>query len=74
VTRTNKYYEFDITAWKYDYSKKHDTIPSDYWGYADGSSHKLTKAGTYVLYVQAYGDDTDDEMSDELTPVFIVVK
>ncbi|MDF2537147.1 MAG: hypothetical protein K0S76_168 [Herbinix sp.] len=74
VTRTDKYYAFDTEAWAYDYSMKYDTIPSDFWGYADGSTQKITKAGTYVLFVQAYADDSDDEMSDELTPVFIVVK
>ena len=72
VNRTDKYYSYDMDAWEFDFSKKYDTIPGDAWGYADGSSMTLTKAGTYVLYVKSV-NDVDDESVD-LTPVFIVVK
>lgn len=72
VKTTNKYYAFDISTYMPDFTKKLATKPDDYWVYADGSSIKITKPGTYVLYVKV----TDDgyEMPEGLTPVFIIVK
>lgn len=72
VKTTNKYYAFDLDEYTYDFSKKLTTKPEGSWGYADGSSIKITKPGTYVLYVKV----TDDgyEMPEGLTPVFIIVK
>ena len=72
VKSTYKYYTYDMDAWEFDFSEKYSDIPGDAWGYADGSSIKLTKTGTYVLYVKSV-NDVDDESVD-LTPVFIVVK
>lgn len=72
VKTTNKYYAFDIDTYMPDFTKKLATKPDDYWVYADGSNIKITKPGTYVLYIKV----TDDgyEMPDGLTPVFIIVK
>lgn len=72
VKSTFKYYAYDMDMWEFDYSKKYDKVPGDAWGYADGSKHTLTKAGTYVLHVKSVYD-VDDTTTD-LTPVFIVVK
>ena len=71
--KTNfKYYAYDVDIGEFDFSHKYDTIPGNAWGYADGSTQKLTKAGTYVLYVKSV-NDVDDTTVD-LTPIFIVVK
>jgi hypothetical protein len=72
VVRTDKYYAYDMNEWEFDFSKKYDKVPGDAWGYAEGSNMKITKAGTYVLYVKSV-NDVDDETTG-LTPVFIVVK
>ncbi len=71
VKRTSKYYSFDLNAYEYDFSKKLDKAP-DCWGYADGSSMKITKAGTYALFVKKVDDGYP--LPEGLTPVFIVVK
>jgi hypothetical protein len=72
VKRTDKYYAYDMDQWEFNFSKKYNDVPGDAWGYADGSTQKLTNAGTYVLYVKSV-NDVDDETVD-LTPVFLVVK
>lgn len=72
VKSNYKYYAYDMDAWEFDFSKKYDAVPGDAWGYTDGSTQKLTKAGAYVLYVKSV-NNVDDETVD-LTPIFIVVK
>lgn len=66
-----KYYAFDKSIYDFDFTKSYTEAPDSY-GIAEGSSQKLTKAGTYVFYVRPLSavDDTDVE----LTPVFVVVK
>lgn len=65
------YYAFDTKKYAFDYSKKLTSQPAGDWGYAEGSSQMLTKAGTYVLNVQPMNAIDDSEVA--LTPVFIVV-
>jgi hypothetical protein len=72
VTAKYKYYAFDLTKYAFDFSKKLDAKPDGSYGYADGSTQKLTKAGTYVLYVRPQSGVDDSEVA--LTPVFFVVK
>lgn len=72
VKGTYKYYTFDMDKYMPDFSEKFDTKPDDSYQIADGSTQKLTKAGTYVLYIQNV--DVGDEFPDGLTPVFFVVK
>ena len=72
VKRADKYYAFDLDNYDYDFSEKYDTIPSDYWGYADGSSQTITKAGTYILYTMIVDDGYD--LLDGVNPLFIVVE
>lgn len=72
VTTKFKYYAFDLDKYEFDLSKKATATKPASWGYADGSTHKLTKAGTYVMYVKSVNDVDDETVS--LTPVFIVVK
>lgn len=72
VKTTNKYYAFNLDEYIYDFSKKLTTKPDGSWGYADGSNIKITKPGTYVLYIKTVDDGYD--LPEGLTPVFIVVK
>lgn len=73
VKQNFKYYTYDIRTLEFDFSKKYDTTDHlEFIGYADGSSYKLTKAGTYVLNVRPLSGVDDSDLT--LTPVFIVVK
>ncbi len=73
VTTSLKYYKFDAKKAKFDTSKKLTLAQAGKsWGVADSSSMKITKPGTYVLWVDtAYGVDKD---SVARTPVFLVVE
>ncbi len=72
VKSKNKYYAFDLDKYMPDFSEKLTAKPDGAFQIADGSTQKLTKAGTYVLYVKVTDDGYD--MPEGLKPVFFVVK
>ena len=62
-------YQYYDASEELDFSKKLTKAP-EYYVFADGTSIKIKKPGTYVLYVDAVGDTP----IDDLNPVFIVVQ
>ena len=72
VKLKNQYYTFDMDKYMPDFSEKYNTKPDGSYQIADGSTQKLTKAGTYIMYIQTV--DVGDEFPDGLKPVFFVVK
>lgn len=68
-----KFYGFDYEDWYFITSKKLDTKPEGYCLIANSSTQKLTKAGTYVLYTEAFVPGLDSDEPMELNPIFIVV-